>query len=106
MYFVVSNYKKKTIGLPEMSPMYMMWRSSDLRTTLQREQHIVANPVQAKNEGTFNAFRGETSGDRIDYIFCSPDVDVRRCIIVHDNDAGQYPSDHFPILADLQRTKP
>ena len=59
-------------------------------------------PMPTEGEGTFNSFRGEHDGERIDYIFCSPELAVDRCLIVHDNDAGQYPSDHCPVVADLE----
>ena len=41
------------------------------------------------------------SGIHIDYIFVTPDVRVRTAEILHDNQTGRYPSDHFPVLAEL-----
>lgn len=54
---------------------------------------------QAEEVGTFNGFEGVKSGDKIDYIFVSSQTQVLSAAILHDNRAGQYPSDHFPIVA-------
>jgi endonuclease/exonuclease/phosphatase family metal-dependent hydrolase len=61
-----------------------------------RVLHPDANEV-----GTFNQFQGIRSGDKIDYIFTTPDVKVLEAAILHDNIDGRYPSDHFPIIAKL-----
>jgi endonuclease/exonuclease/phosphatase family metal-dependent hydrolase len=53
-------------------------------------------------EGTFHGFQGGRSGIHIDYIFVTPDVRVRAAEILHDNQTGRYPSDHFPVLAELE----
>jgi endonuclease/exonuclease/phosphatase family metal-dependent hydrolase len=57
----------------------------------------------ATGTGTFNEFKGVTSGPRIDYIFATPDLVPRETCVLHDNDGGRYPSDHFPVLAILDR---
>ncbi|MBN1559075.1 endonuclease/exonuclease/phosphatase family protein [candidate division KSB1 bacterium] len=54
---------------------------------------------QAEEVGTFNGFDGVKSGDKIDYIFVSSQIKVLSAAILHDNRAGQYPSDHFPVVA-------
>jgi endonuclease/exonuclease/phosphatase family metal-dependent hydrolase len=53
------------------------------------------------NEGTFGAFNGTTDGHRIDYVFAGKGASTRASYIVHDHDEGRYPSDHFPVVADL-----
>jgi endonuclease/exonuclease/phosphatase family metal-dependent hydrolase len=55
------------------------------------------------NNGTFNGF-GKTlsSNDIIDHIFISKHFLVTRWGILSDSYHGKFPSDHFPILADLQ----
>ncbi|MDI6449216.1 endonuclease/exonuclease/phosphatase family protein [Anaerobaca lacustris] len=55
----------------------------------------------ATEVGTFNAFKGTRTGDKIDYIFVLPDAKVREARILYDNENGRYPSDHFPITARL-----
>jgi endonuclease/exonuclease/phosphatase family metal-dependent hydrolase len=55
------------------------------------------------NNGTFNAF-GKTlaSNDIIDHIFLSKHFLVRRWGILSDSYHGKFPSDHFPVLADVE----
>jgi endonuclease/exonuclease/phosphatase family metal-dependent hydrolase len=53
--------------------------------------------------GTFNGFRtGQTSGDKIDYIFVEPGAEVLDAAIVRGALDGRYPSDHFPVTARLR----
>ena len=53
----------------------------------------------ADSVGTFNAFEGRRSGDKIDAILASPEWRVTRAQIVLTARAGRYPSDHFPVTA-------
>jgi len=50
---------------------------------------------------TFHAFTGKGRG-RIDWILVSRELHVGRMITVAKEEAGVYPSDHFPIQADLR----
>jgi endonuclease/exonuclease/phosphatase family metal-dependent hydrolase len=56
----------------------------------------------AAEVGTFNRFKGIRTGDKIDYIFITPDVRVLDAQIIYDNTDGRYPSDHFPITAKIE----
>jgi len=56
----------------------------------------------AKLVGTFNEFKGIHEGDKIDFIFTTPDVKVLDAKIIYDNTNGRYPSDHFPVTATIQ----
>ena len=51
--------------------------------------------------GTFNRFKGNRQGDKIDYVFTLPTVKVLEAQILYDNIDGHYPSDHFPVMARL-----
>lgn len=63
-----------------------------------RLRHPSASPV-----GTFTAFRsGNVGGDKIDYVFVSPEWQVLDAAIIRTERAGRYPSDHFPVTATLQ----
>lgn len=55
----------------------------------------------ATEVGTFNAFRGETDGAMIDHVFVRDGLRVMDADIDRTNDAGRYPSDHFPVWAAL-----
>lgn len=61
-----------------------------------RVLHPDANEV-----GTFHQFKGLRSGDKIDYIFTTSDVKVLETEILRDNTKGHYPSDHFPVIAEI-----
>jgi len=56
---------------------------------------------EAAEAGTFNGFKGERSGAKIDYIFVAPGTKVLEAVIIHDNENGRYPSDHCPVMARL-----
>lgn len=63
----------------------------------------VQHPTRGTDEGTFSAFKAtETRGDRIDWIACSRDWDVRLAAIDRTEKAGRTPSDHFPVTAVLR----
>jgi endonuclease/exonuclease/phosphatase family metal-dependent hydrolase len=50
---------------------------------------------------TYHAFTGRTEGDRIDHILVSADWSIRDAGIDRSNEAGRYPSDHYPVHARL-----
>lgn len=53
--------------------------------------------------GTFNGFgRNITSDEIIDHIFVSKQFIVKRWGILSDSYHGKYPSDHFPVIADVE----
>lgn len=53
-------------------------------------------------DGTFNGFRGETSGPRIDWIVVTDEIQIIDAAIDRSNDNGRYPSDHYPVTAVLR----
>lgn len=57
-------------------------------------------------EGTFHGFSGMEVGPRIDWVLCSPGWSVARFETVTFHQDGRYPSDHFPIVADLTLSAP
>ncbi|WP_437836045.1 RICIN domain-containing protein [Sorangium sp. So ce1153] len=58
----------------------------------------------ATEVGTFNGFRGDKTGAKIDFIFANPTpvVEVLEAQIIHTSRDGLYPSDHFPVTARLR----
>lgn len=54
-------------------------------------------------EGPFHTFTGwkDAPVARIDYVFVSPGVKVRRYAVLDDRIDGQLPSDHFPVMVTL-----
>jgi endonuclease/exonuclease/phosphatase family metal-dependent hydrolase len=61
---------------------------------------------EAVEVGTFNAFRGETGGEKIDYILVDEGWWVLGAGIVRSSREGRYPSDHFPVTAVLHLMPP
>ena len=56
-----------------------------------------------KEAGTFNGFTfGQTAGDKIDFVFVEPGVEVLDAAIVRTSRDGRYPSDHFPVTARIR----
>lgn len=53
------------------------------------------------NNGSFNSFRVPSSTDVIDHIFVTKQFSVKRWGILTDSYFGKYPSDHFPVVADV-----
>lgn len=56
----------------------------------------------ASEVGTFHTFNGDRSRVKIDYVFALPGVEVLKADILHDNEDNRYPSDHFPVIAELR----
>jgi endonuclease/exonuclease/phosphatase family metal-dependent hydrolase len=45
---------------------------------------------------------GERYGRKIDFVLCDPNWKVVDARIVVERPDGQWPSDHFPVIADLE----
>lgn len=70
-------------------------KAAGLRDTF-RALHPDVQPA-----GTFHAFRGKEVGGKIDYVLCDGLWEVRRAEILRGSKDGRYPSDHFPVMAEL-----
>jgi len=58
------------------------------------------------NNGTFQNFgRNYTKSDIIDHIFVTRHFSVKRWGVLTDSYNGKFPSDHFPVLAEIQLGK-
>lgn len=51
--------------------------------------------------GTYHAFTGRRDGEKIDAILVSPHWGILGARIMRTSDEGRYPSDHFPVVAEL-----
>ncbi len=65
-----------------------------------RDSFRAAHPA-AENVGTFHGFRGRAGENKIDYVLVDSRWQVTRAEILRDNEEGRYPSDHFPVFAEL-----
>ncbi|MEC9094913.1 MAG: endonuclease/exonuclease/phosphatase family protein [Planctomycetota bacterium] len=55
----------------------------------------------AKDVGTGGGFEGRRNGPKIDYIFVPKGVKTTDASIVIEQRDGKYPSDHFPVFAQI-----
>ncbi|MCU0616871.1 MAG: endonuclease/exonuclease/phosphatase family protein [Gemmatimonadaceae bacterium] len=69
-----------------------------------RDSYRVRYP-DARVVGTFNAFRGDSTGDKIDAILIDPLWHVETATIDRTRVGSLWPSDHFPVTARLWRTR-
>lgn len=53
------------------------------------------------NEATMGHFKGKTRGLHIDYIFVSEEFEIKDVEIIKYQKNNKYPSDHYPILAEI-----
>ena len=65
----------------------------------------IANPTPADEEGTFNGFKGTTNGGRIDWIAATRSLKIESAQIDRTEFDNRYPSDHFPVTAELEFEK-
>lgn len=65
------------------------------------DAYIIAQKKYTPN-GTFNGFNITRNGiERIDHIFLTKNANVLRYGILTDNFGGKFPSDHFPVVIDV-----
>lgn len=70
--------------------------------TLLRDAHQATQQPAYGPVGTFNGFKLDAALlDRIDYIFVSAGYQVLTYAALTDSLRGHYPSDHFPVVAEL-----
>jgi endonuclease/exonuclease/phosphatase family metal-dependent hydrolase len=55
-----------------------------------------------KDAGTSNKFSGRKDSAKIDYIFIAPETKTIKADILHTNINGRYPSDHYPVTAQIR----
>lgn len=66
-----------------------------------RDAHALAGSVYQPS-GSFNGFRAdEVQAEVIDHIFVTRHFEVDRWALLTDTYRGRFPSDHFPVTADL-----
>ena len=74
-----------------------------LKATPLVDSYRVVQPEPEIPVGTFNHWRGEKSGSKIDYVLVDDSATVHSAEIICDHSPdGRYPSDHFPVWAVLE----
>ena len=69
-----------------------------------RDTFRVAHPDE-RVVATYHDFQGGVQGDKIDYIFASPEFSVTGSDVLRDNREGRFSSDHYPVVARLTLTR-
>ncbi len=64
-----------------------------------------AHPQRTPDEATFGGFKGIRQGSRIDWILHTPEWETLQAEIDRMNQDGRYPSDHYPVRAELRWTR-
>ena len=78
-----------------------------------REEAFKLNGLRAAQDispdiyqkATMGHFKGKDRGQHIDYIFASEEFEINNIEIIKYNKDGKYPSDHYPVMAELKLKK-
>lgn len=65
---------------------------------LLEEANLMRLPTEGK---TFHGFKGGKTGEPIDYIFISKNIQWEEITVDRRTEEGKYPSDHYPVVATL-----
>lgn len=81
---------------PEQEPISVI--TSELRDSRSITKQVAYGPT-----GTFNGFKFDSPlKDRIDYVFVSNSIEVKRYGVLTDSKDLRYPSDHLPVFVNLE----
>jgi endonuclease/exonuclease/phosphatase family metal-dependent hydrolase len=76
-----------------------------LNTSGMMKDAFTIAPIKLTPNGTFNSFDITTKTDRrIDHIFLTAAFEVKRYGILTDTYSGKFPSDHFPVMIEVNYT--
>jgi endonuclease/exonuclease/phosphatase family metal-dependent hydrolase len=68
-----------------------------------QDAFLKAEKKTAEKQCTFTGFQVEGAEcKRIDYIFASQNLNVKNYSVLDDHEGGYFPSDHLPVIADLE----
>ena len=70
------------------------------------DAYRATHPRREKQEASFHGFNGQAVGSRIDWILHSRQFTASAAAIDRTSRNGRYPSDHYPVTADLQHVVP
>jgi endonuclease/exonuclease/phosphatase family metal-dependent hydrolase len=73
----------------------------DARSFALIDAYRSVHPRPEPNEASFNGFKGTVAGKRIDWILHSPEFTATGAAIDRTSRDGRYPSDHYPVTAEL-----
>ncbi|WP_225444149.1 endonuclease/exonuclease/phosphatase family protein [Echinicola arenosa] len=80
------------------NPAYLL-----LRDSKELKDCYEATDLRYANNGTFNSFDlSKTTDRRIDHVFVSEFLHVKKYGVLTDTYHNRYPSDHFPVMAVIE----
>ncbi len=66
---------------------------------LMKDSYLITLTKPYGTEGTFNSFKLDAPmKNRIDYIWVSPGITIKKYGVLNDMHYGHFPSDHFPVM--------
>ena len=72
-------------------------------TSELKDSRAISKKAPYGPEGTFNGFKFDAPiKDRIDYVFVSDQIEVKRYGVLTDSKDQRYPSDHLPVFVNLE----
>jgi len=86
----------------EETPQYRTLTASDDVGVSLTDAYRETHPQRKGDEASFHAFKGTREGLRIDWILHSPEWVATGAAIDHTQKDGHYPSDHYPVTAELE----
>jgi endonuclease/exonuclease/phosphatase family metal-dependent hydrolase len=89
----------------EETPQYHTLTASDDVGVRLTDAYRETHPQRKADEASFHAFKGTREGLRIDWILHSPEWVATGAAIDHTQKDGHYPSDHYPVTAELELKK-
>ena len=76
--------------------------TSPIYTVLTEKFIDVWKYLETSEEDTFHGFTGKGMRGRIDWILVSSEVIIKKAKILKQTPFSIYPSDHFPVMAELE----
>jgi endonuclease/exonuclease/phosphatase family metal-dependent hydrolase len=86
----------------EETPQYRTLTAADDPSLRLTDAYREVRPERKPDEASFHAFKGTRQGLRIDWILHSPQWTAKGAAIDHTQKDGHYPSDHYPVTAELE----
>jgi len=87
---------------PPQSEVYKLLTSDSGSTGIKGNFIDVWQWLNKPEESTFHGFTGQAMRERIDWILVSSNVRIKQASIIKQPILGRYPSDHFPVIAELE----
>jgi endonuclease/exonuclease/phosphatase family metal-dependent hydrolase len=79
---------------------YRLIKDSGFKDTY-REIH----PAFDSTDLTFHGWENEAGLSRIDYIFVTPEIEIKNSAVIRKKHNSGFPSDHFPVVAEITLIK-